>query len=417
MWPDHDRPVCGIFVKRQVEPLRAAGTRCDVLYLRGYGSKIAYLSAALRFLAANISWRKQYRLVHVHSGGTSLSARFFLASPMLVTFHGDDVLGDRRGDGTISLYSRLRSSVIRANSVLFTATITQSKEMHERLPRAARRNDTVIACGVSTGLFRPMERAEARKQLGWSQSERVVLFAATFPDAARTRKIVRARALPVFVLYNIPRRDCGAYSAGGARSGAAYKRWISDFAAGAGRRKLAVVIEPDALAGLDCLGPAARTARYALIRYAVERIATNPRAAIYLDAGNSDWQSPAVMAKRLRRAGIAKARGFALNVSNYQTTTASVAYGNRLARLLGRKHYVIDTSRNGLGPWDGPEYWCNPPGRALGQRPGVKTASPLADAYLWIKLPGESDGACKGGPSSGSWWPEYALGLAERARW
>ena len=187
MWPDHDRPVCGIFVKRQVEPLRAAGTRCDVLYLRGYGSKIAYLSAALRFLAANISWRKKYRLVHVHSGGTSLSARFFLASPMLVTFHGDDVLGDRRGDGTISLYSRLRSSVIRANSVLFTATITQSKEMHERLPRAARRNDTVIAYGVSTGLFRPMERAEARKQLGWSQSERVVLFAATFPDAARKR--------------------------------------------------------------------------------------------------------------------------------------------------------------------------------------------------------------------------------------
>jgi len=260
-----------------------------------------------------------------------------------------------------------------------------------------------------------MEKIASTSQADWFVGDSGAAFRREV--AARTRKIVRARALPVFVLYNIPRRDCGAYSAGGARSGAAYKRWISDFAAGAGRRKLAVVIEPDALAGLDCLGPAARTARYALIRYAVERIATNPRAAIYLDAGNSDWQSPAVMAKRLRRAGIAKARGFALNVSNYQTTTASVAYGNRLARLLGRKHYVIDTSRNGLGPWDGPEYWCNPPGRALGQRPGVKTASPLADAYLWIKLPGESDGACKGGPSSGSWWPEYALGLAERARW
>ena len=235
--------------------------------------------------------------------------------------------------------------------------------------------------------------------------------------AARTREIVRAKTMPIFVLYNIPRRDCGSYSAGGAKSGAAYRRWISDFVAGVGKRKLAVVIEPDALAGLDCLGPALRSARYSLIRYAVGRIARNPRAAIYLDAGNSDWQTPAVMAKRLRKAGVAGARGFALNVSNFQTTKASIAYGNRLARQLGRKHYVVDTSRNGLGPASGEEYWCNPSGRALGQRPSAKTASRLADAYLWIKLPGESDGTCKGGPPSGTWWPEYALGLAERASW
>lgn len=43
------------------------------------------------------------------------------------------------------------------------------------------------------------------------------------------------------------------------------------------------------------------------------------------------------------------------------------------------------------------------------------TADPLADAYLWIKPPGESDGACNGGPEAGAWWPEYALGLAQRA--
>jgi endoglucanase len=34
---------------------------------------------------------------------------------------------------------------------------------------------------------------------------------------------------------------------------------------------------------------------------------------------------------------------------------------------------------------------------------------------LWIKRPGESDGTCNGGPSSGKWWPEYALGLAQLA--
>jgi len=32
-----------------------------------------------------------------------------------------------------------------------------------------------------------------------------------------------------------------------------------------------------------------------------------------------------------------------------------------------------------------------------------------------IKRPGESDGTCNGGPSAGTFWPEYALGLASRA--
>jgi endoglucanase len=43
------------------------------------------------------------------------------------------------------------------------------------------------------------------------------------------------------------------------------------------------------------------------------------------------------------------------------------------------------------------------------------TGDPLADAFLWIKAPGESDGTCNGGPSAGTWWPDYALGLAQRA--
>jgi endoglucanase len=262
---------------------------------------------------------------------------------------------------------------------------------------------------------RMMEKVASTSQADWFTGDSGKSFRQSV--AARTRQIVRAGGLPVYVLYNIPRRDCGAYSAGGAKNAAAYRRWIDAFAATIGKRKVAVVLEPDALPGLDCLSKSGRASRYALIRYAVTRLARNPRAALYLDAGNSDWQPTSVIAKRLREAGVARARGFSLNVSNFQTTATSVAYGKRLSRLVGGKHFVVDTSRNGLGPWNGPEYWCNPPGRALGVRPTARPASSLADAYLWIKLPGESDGSCKGGPAAGRWWPEYALGLAERAAW
>jgi endoglucanase len=72
----------------------------------------------------------------------------------------------------------------------------------------------------------------------------------------------------------------------------------------------------------------------------------------------------------------------------------------------------VDTGRNGLGPHG---EWCNPPGRALGERPTTATGHALADAFLWVKSPGESDGPCNGSARSGEWMPEYALGLAQRA--
>jgi endoglucanase len=47
-----------------------------------------------------------------------------------------------------------------------------------------------------------------------------------------------------------------------------------------------------------------------------------------------------------------------------------------MSYLVGGKHFIIDTSRNGLGPApDGS--WCNPPGRALGPKPTADTGFPL----------------------------------------
>lgn len=38
--------------------------------------------------------------------------------------------------------------------------------------------------------------------------------------------------------------------------------------------------------------------------------------------------------------------------------------------------------------------WCNPPGAGNGLKPTASTGVALADAYLWVKNPGESDGQC-----------------------
>jgi endoglucanase len=231
---------------------------------------------------------------------------------------------------------------------------------------------------------------------------------------ARVSKIVAAGALPVLVAYNIPRRDCGGYSSGGAKSPRAYRGWIRRVARGIGSRPAAIVLEPDALAAIDCLKPKHRRTRLRLLAKAV-RVLGSRGASVYLDAGHSAWQPAEEMADRLRRAGVRRARGFALNVSNFQRTATEIEYGRRIATSVGGMSFVIDVSRNGLGPTSDLE-WCNPPGRALGGPPSTATAPPV-DALLWIKPPGESDGECNGGPAAGGWWPEYALGLARRASW
>jgi endoglucanase len=201
-------------------------------------------------------------------------------------------------------------------------------------------------------------------------------------------------ALPVFVLYNIPARDAGYFAKGGAESMNLYRRWISQVALGLGTNAAVALLEPDALGLMDRYPETVRPERYALLREAVATLAHSGSVDVYLDAGNSAWITADEMAHRLRQAGIDQARGFALNVASFQWTQNTLAYGRKLSTLVGGKHFVVDTSRNGRGPL-APEKdpdglaWCNPPDRAVGPRPSTQTGEPLCDAFLWVKPPGD----------------------------
>lgn len=221
----------------------------------------------------------------------------------------------------------------------------------------------------------------------------------------------------LFVAYDIPHRDCGQHSAGGAGDAAAYRDWMGKFAAAIGESKALVVLEPDAVAHIvdGCTPGEYHAERQQLLGEAVARLKQQPHTKVYLDAGNPSWiREPWKLVEPLKRSGVDAADGFALNVSNFQPDAAVKEYGLQLSSQLGGKHFVIDTSRNGNGPQPG--VWCNPPGRALGTRPTTETGTASLDAYLWIKRPGESDGTCEGGPDAGQWWPEYALELARNSK-
>ena len=213
---------------------------------------------------------------------------------------------------------------------------------------------------------------------------------------------------PVLVLYSIPHRDLGHYSKGGHKDDMHYLNFIKDFTKGLEDFSPIVIFEPDAIPHIPKLDFESGLRRITLIRKALS-ILSQSNAHIYLDIGHPEWLTPQQVKKYLSFYDLSNIRGVSINTSNYYTTEECIEFGDKINELVNL-HYVIDTSRNGVGSLSKDD-WCNPPNRAIGVFPTTRTSSEFCDAYLWIKVPGESDGTLNGGPKAGRFFLKQALSL------
>ncbi|MCX6344472.1 MAG: glycosyltransferase [Armatimonadetes bacterium] len=92
MYPTDSKPYCGISVQGHVEALRAAGIEVDVLFIDGPASKLNYLWGIFRLWACLL--RKRYDVIHAHYVYIGWVARMQIGTPVVVTSHGSDTLGD-----------------------------------------------------------------------------------------------------------------------------------------------------------------------------------------------------------------------------------------------------------------------------------------------------------------------------------
>jgi len=159
-FPTADEPGATPCVRDQVEALRAAcGVQVDVLHI-DRRRKSNYLWAALRLLRMNLGQRR-YDLVHAHYGHSGFVAWLQRRVPLVVTFHGCDLLSPREGALGRWLARRVAGVIV----------------MSEQMKRVSGRSDAeVIPFGVDTGSFYPVAKAAARSRLGLAQDQRYVLF-------------------------------------------------------------------------------------------------------------------------------------------------------------------------------------------------------------------------------------------------
>lgn len=171
MWPTAASPGFGSFVKEQAESVRALGIGYDLLFINGRASKLNYLSGVGEM--HRLLRKGGYSLIHAHFGLSGCVARLQARVPLVVTFHGDDVLGRFQKDGSIAPMGRFFQISSRTLAPWADEVIVQSQAMKRKL-RLARAE--VIPCGVDMNLFRPMDQAEARIRLGLSAEKKYVLF-------------------------------------------------------------------------------------------------------------------------------------------------------------------------------------------------------------------------------------------------
>ncbi|GAA4183065.1 hypothetical protein GCM10022288_01930 [Gryllotalpicola kribbensis] len=192
------------------------------------------------------------------------------------------------------------------------------------------------------------------------------------------------KAVPVFVVYNIPGRDCGSYSAGGAQTTADYEAWIDGVAAGIGNAKAAVLVEPDGLGLLpntNCgvTTPGADDARYTQLGYAVDALEAKPNTSVYLDGTNAAWLTPGDLAPRLIKAGVNRAQGFFTNVSNYQWTANSAEIGTWISDCIA----LVNAGDADPGA-DCPNQYWNGTGALDTNKQWSQTAADPAANTAWI---------------------------------
>jgi len=172
MWPNEADPSFGSFVQDQLESLRPLGVDYDVLFVNGRKSRWNYLwgiGEVRRRLRT-----KNYDLIHAHFGLSGWVARFQLHVPLVITFHGDDVLGRPARDGRITAVGRIFQATSYLLAPLASAVVVQNLEMRRAL---GLESAEVIPCGIDLELFHPMDQGEARRLAGLDPGKRYVLFA------------------------------------------------------------------------------------------------------------------------------------------------------------------------------------------------------------------------------------------------
>lgn len=163
---DHTLP----FVKEQGEAIRSLGHEVEYFLVKGnYVTAVRELKKKIREFKPDI--------VHAHYGLSAITAELQGLVPVVTTFHNGETLNP-----IVNFTSSLMS--LRAKHVIYVA-------QHIRdLSYFKAKNYSIIPCGVSLEDCFLMDKAEARRKLGWSDDKKYIMFGGAFSNERKNYKLL-----------------------------------------------------------------------------------------------------------------------------------------------------------------------------------------------------------------------------------
>ena len=183
------------FVTEQGEAIRAFGYDVEFYLLKG------------NYLKQYFALRKKIKefkpdIVHAHYGLTAIVAETQRMVPVVTTFHNGE---------THTWYVNLMSSLF---SKLAKHVIYVAPHIRQKLYFKAKRY-SIIPCGISLEDCFLVDKADARKELGWEQDKKYILFGGAFHDLRKNAPLLKEAVsllsrndIVVEEMWKRTRREC-----------------------------------------------------------------------------------------------------------------------------------------------------------------------------------------------------------------
>jgi glycosyltransferase involved in cell wall biosynthesis len=194
MYPSAESPASGVFIEQQVNGLVSLGLQVRVLLLdrRREGSRVYYrLAPKLRNEIAEFA----PDLVHVMYGGVMAEQVITQGGlpPVVVTFHGSDLLGENFSGLRRKLISRYGVYCSRKAARMAQAVVVVANHLLNKLGVGVSREKVRVSpCGIDLDRFTPMDQRSCRERIGWQAENFHVLFATSAGDPVKRPELARA---------------------------------------------------------------------------------------------------------------------------------------------------------------------------------------------------------------------------------
>ncbi len=155
---------CVPFIREQVGSLCEQGCDCEYYHIKGKGI-VGYLREVPKLRRRIGEWNPD--VVHAHFGLSCLVANLATRRvPVVSTYHGSDI-----NVPSVRRFSKIAMQLSAWNIFVSKRSVDIAQP---------KKHWSLIPCGVSLSDDQLLSRVEARKALGWSTTDKKVLFAGAF---------------------------------------------------------------------------------------------------------------------------------------------------------------------------------------------------------------------------------------------